>query len=795
MGLTGGLLAMTCVALLGQGACGDAGSDADSSSDSTSTSDSTSEDTIEPETVLEPDTALDLAPETETDLAPESESETESETESESETETETETETESESETETESESETETETETETESETETETATDTPESTRDCSDLPTASTADQIAIVRADPTGCAPVLVAALEADPSPHLDAFFALVADPTTTDALFGALYDEIRFQRFRFERPAVDVLWTGLPSAVAQCSGSFRCPGDWTTFVLGPLARGEMFACPSLDSATLDTLLATLPYGDYACTELLAAALVPIASDAALDQILATIATHPWDWSRRNALRVVGRFTEASPESPAHPLVMTLRSGDVQAAVHDRVAHDLAEDVLQDAIWILDARYYPYPAMVSDLARIAADPQFSSSLRFRAMTAYARLLYLGATLLSAAERDFLLASLASDDPWVRAEAAYIVMSLHDSQLDDALRATLVAALETAYDVETDLAPRLYLAKALDHFHGDTALADAIQADFEAMHLPHTGTSGAFVVRSGLTLPEIDAILALLLAEADAFADLMGPPFATPVPGDTNDGMTLVLFATRAEYIDYMGSFVGYGAAAGGLYLEGDGILYTYQRTAAESVFTVEQLIQHEFGHYLQGRFVYPGLWQEAATQIQPRAWADEGFAELLGGLAFHAPDAGGKAYTIALRPEHLATLCPVTPYRELGALISQRVGYTESGVFDYPNGWALSHYLFTTRRADALRLYLALRDATYTTDTFAAILGDASLDGTQRAWHASLASWCAPAPFAAPSLMPLPRGSVCETVARLRDVAVAPPAGPIPPTR
>ena len=154
---------------------------------------------------------------------------------------------------------------------------------------------------------------------------------------------------------------------------------------------------------------------------------------------------------------------------------------------------------------------------------------------------------------------------------------------------------------------------------------------------------------------------------------------------------------------------------------------------------------------------------------------------------------LFAGDMVHGPSADLQAP--GAWPEHLGTLCPATPFRDLAALIAQRIGYTEPGVFDYPNGWALSYYLFMTRRADALRLYLALRDQTYTTDTFAAILGDAAVSDTEAAWHAALATWCASASFAAPSLGPLSPGSVCETVVRVRDVVHAPPAGPTTPMR
>ena len=137
------------------------------------------------------------------------------------------------------------------------------------------------------------------------------------------------------------------------------------------------------------------------------------------------------------------------------------------------------------------------------------------------------------------------------------------------------------------------------------------------------------------------------MAELGPLADLLDAERAAFPMVLGgAPFDTAVASDPNPTMTLVVFATRAEYQEYMESFVGYGSAAGGLYLERVGTLYTWQRTPAESRFTLEELIQHEYGHYLQGRHVYPGLFGDPGDFDQPRGWADEGFAEVLAGLVF-----------------------------------------------------------------------------------------------------------------------------------------------------
>lgn len=108
-------------------------------------------------------------------------------------------------------------------------------------------------------------------------------------------------------------------------------------------------------------------------------------------------------------------------------------------------------------------------------------------------------------------------------------------------------------------------------------------------------------------------------------------ERNAFFQIMGNSFKIPgtrvdfprnflVPNDANPTMTLYVFPTRATYMDYMSAVVGFGASAGGLYIEVWGILYTFQRFPNESSYTVEELIFHEFGHYLHGRYIWQGTY-------------------------------------------------------------------------------------------------------------------------------------------------------------------------------
>jgi hypothetical protein len=148
-------------------------------------------------------------------------------------------------------------------------------------------------------------------------------------------------------------------------------------------------------------------------------------------------------------------------------------------------------------------------------------------------------------------------------------------------------------------------------------------------------------------------------------------------------------------LTIKLFANRSVFREYMLAFVGFGADVDGVYVENDGVLYTYRRDATESVNTTDETIAHEFGHYLTGRYLFPGAWHDPGYHAEPKGWIDEGLAEYLAGL----DSAGSRAA--------LDRLCnrPVPP--DLDRLLTQREGYDRYGVFAYDDAWAFVTFLAT----------------------------------------------------------------------------------------
>ena len=388
-----------------------------------------------------------------------------------------------------------------------------------TAPCDMLSTTDLGGQVQIVESTPS-CASTLVSLLLADPTRYVAAFGALTSSPTVTESLFFATYEELRLGRLRFDREGVDLLLSDLPSAIAACQSLFRC-GDWDTFILSGLQTGGMFLCPDVAGLSAWQLPENLPYGDYNCTEAIAGALgaLEFASpeDEAPIQLLILLGeARPEGWSRRNALRALGRLAGLPEGSDARRLMLSVYAPSVEAMLHRRLARDRSEDVLEDAIWILDTFFYPHYETQKYLETISADPTFSTSLRFRAARAWSRLIWSGSGPIAGREIEFMVRSMDSDDVWVRAEAAYVAETMGDDRMDAAIRSRIVAALERSWRIESELIAQVYVAQALDYYNG-TDLRTELRTDWEGTHLGSTFTALGLTIRSGLPEDDLGAV--------------------------------------------------------------------------------------------------------------------------------------------------------------------------------------------------------------------------------------------------------------------------------------
>ena len=149
---------------------------------------------------------------------------------------------------------------------------------------------------------------------------------------------------------------------------------------------------------------------------------------------------------------------------------------------------------------------------------------------------------------------------------------------------------------------------------------------------------------YTFDDGNFIIRAGDKVRE-DKILRLYWAAKEVEAQF----FRTigddkPLEeGNADDVLTMIIYNNPSEY--RLNSVLnGLDTENGGMYIEGDGTFYTYERTRQDSVYTLEELFRHEFTHYLQGRYVAPGMWGSSDFYKNERlTWYEEGGAEYFAG--------------------------------------------------------------------------------------------------------------------------------------------------------
>jgi len=614
--------------------------------------------------------------------------------------------------------------------------------------CSDLVTLSnnTQAQINFMNSSPA-CAPTFVSLLKSQPTSYLPAFYTLISSPAASEQLFTAVYGEYYLNSFKFQPAILDDMYVNLPAAVNACTGFSRC-GDWKTYILDGLNRGAFFSCPDLSGLSADQLIGLLNHSDYSCTDLLAAQLAPLATSGTIDSLLTTLASGSRGWVRRNAVRTIIRFSEQPYTTTAYYLLgFGGRRADILTALKSSMSSDMDENVLHDDIFLLDSFYYAQPDAKPLFSASMINTSFSSSLRFRASTAYSRALY---SILSYGgtfpESDLatIISNISSDDGWIRAQMAYSITFLQIELLSAAQRTSLQTALTDRYNIETFLSAKVYMAQAIDRMTGSQLSAN-LKADYEATYLPNQAQSNGITIRSLLPITTLNEYLTMLNNERNAYFDILGPTLNTPIPGDPTANVTLYLFDSPSRYAEYMGSFGPCCADAGGVYIERTATFYTYDRTSAQSLFTTKQLIKHEFGHYLNGRHVYPGIYGDAGYFNQPLTWSDEGFAEVLAGLEF---DSNGQYFLMPNSTQKTRICSSARP--DISPLINTNA-YTSS---TYPNSWALMYYLTTQKHGGLLNIFNGYRDRSYTTANFASLLQAADVNEVQTGLNAAITGWC-----------------------------------------
>ncbi|XEC28964.1 collagenase [Streptomyces fradiae] len=160
-----------------------------------------------------------------------------------------------------------------------------------------------------------------------------------------------------------------------------------------------------------------------------------------------------------------------------------------------------------------------------------------------------------------------------------------------------------------------------------------------------KADIEKRLFPYTYSydNGGIKVRTALDRATVDQLYYASKQVKAQFHRVIGTD--TPLTGDPNSTLNIVLYASRADYENYHPLLTGYDTNNGGIYIENGATFYTYQRRVPQdSSLTLEELFRHEYTHYLNGRFAVPGFFGEGPWYQGDRTTAmDEGTAEFFDG--------------------------------------------------------------------------------------------------------------------------------------------------------
>ena len=142
-------------------------------------------------------------------------------------------------------------------------------------------------------------------------------------------------------------------------------------------------------------------------------------------------------------------------------------------------------------------------------------------------------------------------------------------------------------------------------------------------------------------NGNLVFETPLTRDEVEPLYYAMKQVEAQLKRVSG--VSEPVKNDPNPRLRMVVYGTKADYGKFQGLLNGLSTDNGGIYIENGATFYTYQRTSQESTLSLEELVRHEYVHYLSGRFIQPGMWGtgEFSRDSRRMPWYDEGFAEFM----------------------------------------------------------------------------------------------------------------------------------------------------------
>ncbi|MFE4633213.1 collagenase [Streptomyces sp. NPDC056773] len=230
-------------------------------------------------------------------------------------------------------------------------------------------------------------------------------------------------------------------------------------------------------------------------------------------------------------------------------------------------------------------------------------------------------------------------------------------------------------------------------------------------------DIERELFPNTFTydNGAIKVRTALDRATVDQLYYASKQVKTQYHRVVGSD--QPLAGDPNASLNIVLYASRADYVNYHPLLTGYGTNNGGIYIENGATFYTYQRRVPQdSQLTLEELFRHEYVHYLNGRFAVPGSFGQGAWYQGDRTTAmDEGTAEFFDGAT--------RDNGIAVRKSLIKSIINDTagggPRMTVNQLLNAT--YANDGFRFYGYSGAFFEFLWTERPSELRAMYGYLR--------------------------------------------------------------------------
>lgn len=127
----------------------------------------------------------------------------------------------------------------------------------------------------------------------------------------------------------------------------------------------------------------------------------------------------------------------------------------------------------------------------------------------------------------------------------------------------------------------------------------------------------------------------------------------AYSEVFGP--LQPVANDTNARVKIIVYNNQLEYEAYQTLINNLPSNNGGIYIEQNGTMYTYVHDEdmynSKYFFHTEELVRHEYVHYLNGRYLIPGNFNESTLYTNNGLVSiEEGLANYFAGASnHHAP--------------------------------------------------------------------------------------------------------------------------------------------------